>query len=109
MNFSIPKSSFFSTLSKSNSYFAKDLQFFYFPQSNKKIGFIVSKKYGSSSSRFLFKRRCRFIYLNNSMFPKKISIGLIIKPKKNIQISYDSIYLNFLSFLNYIKNNGTKT
>jgi len=108
LNFSIPKNSFFSTVSNSSSYFAKDLQFLYFYTKNKKIGFIVSKKYGSSSSRFLFKRRCRFIYLNSSIFPEK-SVGIIIKPKKNIQMNYDSIYLNFLSFLNYMNNNGTKT
>ena len=65
---------------------------------NPRLGFIVSRKYGNSVERNLFKRRCRYIFykLIKNGFP----CSIIVKPKvKNIQWgrikqSFESIHEN---------------
>ena len=46
----------------SNSLLAQDLLFKYAYNQTPKLGFIVSRKYGNSVQRNLFKRRCRYAF-----------------------------------------------
>jgi len=51
---------------------------------NPKLGFIVSRKYGNSVSRNLFKRRCRHVFYE--LIKSDFTYSIIIKPEaKNIK------------------------
>ena len=94
MNFSIPKNKFSSILSNSNVFLSKNLKIYYFLNNDKKIGFIVSKKFGSAIQRNYFKRCCRNIFINN----KNIKSTLIIKPLKLNKIKYQDLLKSFNEF-----------
>ena len=61
-----------------------------------RVGFIVSRKYGNSVDRNLFKRRCRHLFYE--LIKKGLPYSIIVKPKtKNIEWdiikkSFESIY-----------------
>ena len=83
MKYSLSRIEFKNVYNNSEFLSAKDLLFNYAYTKNPKLGFIVSKKYGNSVQRNLFKRRCRhaFYQLIKSGFKHSI----IIKPiEKNI-------------------------
>ena len=74
----------------------RDLLFSYISSKTPKLGFIVSKKYGNSVQRNLFKRRCRYAFYQ--LVKQGISYSIIIKPKtqniswKIINDSFEAIY-----------------
>tara|TARA_Y100000590_G_scaffold346206_1_gene396394 strand:+ start:804 stop:1022 length:219 start_codon:yes stop_codon:yes gene_type:complete len=54
------------------------------PDQNPRLGFIVSRKYGNSVARNLFKRRCRYAFYE--LIKAEFTYSIIIKPKiHNIQ------------------------
>ena len=62
----------------------QDIRYYYIYDENPRLGFIVSRKYGNSVGRNLFKRRCRYIFYK--LIKNGCSYSIIIKPKvKNIQ------------------------
>ncbi len=84
MKYSLSPIDFKYVYNNSKSVLIQDIRYYYIYNENPKIGFIVSRKYGNSVERNLFKRRCRHIFykLIKNGFPHSI----IIKPKvKNIQ------------------------
>ena len=61
-----------------------DLSFKYTSGSRPSLGLIVSKHYGNSVVRNLFKRRCRAIF-RNKFITRGVLIALIVRPiKQNI-------------------------
>jgi len=57
------------------------------------MGLIVSKYYGNSVSRNLFKRRCRFLF--RTMFINRgANVALIVRPNKQ-NISFMDIRTSF--------------
>ncbi len=61
-----------------------DLSFRYAYASQPALGLIVSKHYGNSVARNLFKRRCRAIF-RNKFITRGVLIALIVRPvKQNI-------------------------
>jgi len=86
LKYSLSPVDFKYVYNNSKSVLIQDIRYYYIYNENPKIGFIVSRKYGNSVERNLFKRRCRHIFykLIKNGFPHSI----IIKPKvKNIQWS----------------------
>jgi len=80
---SLSSAQFKSVLNKSTIQTINNLQFYYSGSSCSKIGFIVSKKLGSSVERNRFKRKCRGLFLNMSChFNQKFF--LIVWPKKSL-------------------------
>ena len=99
LNFSISKKTFSSTLYKSNVFVFKNLKFYYKTCSKNKIGFIVSKSFGSAAKRNLFKRRCRSVFLNYSP-SNSCCFSIIVKPIKSNNINFFSINEAYNNFLN---------
>ena len=64
------------------------LVFYYSASNSSKIGFMVSKNYGSSIERNLFKRSVRSIYLSSN---KNKNLTLIVRPSKS---KYNNKQLN---------------
>jgi ribonuclease P protein component len=65
----------------SKSLLVGDLSFNYTSRSQPALGLIVSRRYGNSVSRNLFKRRCRSIF-RNRFINKGALVALIIRPNK---------------------------
>ena len=101
VNYSFDKKDFSFFIIKALKYKTSKIIFYYNIYNRKKIGFIVSKNFGSATKRNLFKRQCRFYYFNNfyNNFP---SFALIIKPTSQ-NVSYKNIKDSFNSLLNCIK------
>ncbi len=81
MKISLSSIQFKSVLNDSTIKTINNLQFYYSASSEPKIGFIVSKKLGSSVERNQFKRKCRNLFLGVSVGLGK-SFSLIVWPKK---------------------------
>ena len=81
MKISLSSTQFKSVLSDSTIKTINNLQFYYRASSDPKIGFIISKKLGSSVERNQFKRKCRNLFLSMSNNLNE-SFSLIIWPKK---------------------------
>jgi ribonuclease P protein component len=96
LNFSISKKNFSSVLSKSNVFISNNIKIYYTLNNNKKIGFILSRAFGSAVKRNSFKRCCRNLFLNNKHF----NFTVIIKPINLKNTSYNSIHNAFTNFLN---------
>ena len=81
MKISLSSTQFKSVLNNSTIKTINNLQFYYSASSEPKIGFIVSKKLGSSVERNRFKRKCRnlFSYLSGNLGE---SFSLIVWPIK---------------------------
>ena len=81
LNFSIPSSEFSNIMKISKSLLVRDLSFKYTFKTKAGLGLIVSKDYGNSVSRNLFKRRCRSIF-RIMLINRGINIALIVHPNK---------------------------
>ena len=81
LNFSIPSTEFNHIMKISKSLLVGDLSFMYLSRPQPALGFIVSKYYGNSVMRNLFKRRCRMLF-RTRLVNKGIIVALIVCPKK---------------------------
>ena len=83
MKYALSSTEFKDVFNNSNSLLTHDLLFKYTYNETPKLGFIVSRKYGNSVQRNLFKRRCRYAFYQ--LIKKGFVYSIIIKPKtKNI-------------------------
>ena len=103
MKISLSSTQFKSVLNDSTIKTINNLQFYYSASSDPKIGFIVSKKLGSSVERNHFKRKCRNLFLGVSDNLDK-SFSLIVWPKKPLCDIVD--VANTFSLLNKKVRNG---
>ena len=84
LNFSIPSTEFNHIMNVSKSLVIGDLSFKYTSAPRPSLGLAVSKHYGNSVARNLFKRRCRAIF-RNKFINKNALVALIVRPiKQNI-------------------------
>ena len=83
MKYSLSPIEFKNVYNNSESLTTKDLLFNYTSDETPKLGFTVSKKYGNSVQRNLFKRRCRYAFYK--LIKGGFNYSIIIKPtNKNI-------------------------
>ena len=100
MKYSLSHIEFKNVYNNSKSLSTNDLLFKYTYDENPKLGFIVSRKYGNSVQRNLFKRRCRHAFYQIIKLGLKYSI--IIKPtEKNIKWNQIDDAFNILYKKNY--------
>tara|TARA_B100000953_G_C17887764_1_gene380207 strand:- start:104 stop:412 length:309 start_codon:yes stop_codon:yes gene_type:complete len=99
LNFSISKKTFSSVLSKSNVFISNNIKIYYKVNNNDRIGFILSKAFGSAVKRNSFKRRCRNVFLKNKHLHQN-NFTIIIKPINLKNFNYNSIHNAFTNFLN---------
>ena len=71
----------------------RDLSFRFAPGPEPRMGFIVSKKYGNSVQRNLFKRRCRSLF-KIKMIDNNILYSVVVRPNRQ-NISCQSINESF--------------
>ena len=96
MKYALSSIEFKDVYNNSNSLLTHDLLFKYTYNETPKLGFIVSRKYGNSVQRNLFKRRCRYAFYK--LIKKEFTYSIIIKPEahnitwKNINKSFESLY-----------------
>ena len=84
MKYALSSIEFKDVYHNSNSLLAYDLLFKYTYNETPKLGFIVSRKYGNSVKRNLFKRRCRYAFYK--LIKSGFTSSIIIQPKtKNIK------------------------
>ena len=88
MKYSLSPIEFKNVYDNSKSLSTKDLLFCYTSDKIPKLGFIVSRKYGNSVQRNLFKRRCRYAFYK--LIKGDFNYSIIIKPKTN-NITWDTI------------------
>ena len=69
-----------------------DLLFRFKNSDSSRLGFVVSRKYGNSVKRNLFKRRCRMLFFHYLKHKKQT---IVIQPLKN-NISWNEIQAGFL-------------
>ena len=80
---------------------ANDIVFKYVKSQHPLIGFLVSKKFGKSHERNLFKRRCRAAF-QQKLIKQNINYSIIIRPAaksiswKKINDSFDLLLLRLL-------------
>ena len=91
MNYSIASKDFNSIFKKSSVYISNDFVCYFVFDGMKRIGFIVSKKYGNAVKRNRFKRACRLIFIKH---PIALNVSIILKPK-NYSYNYSSLKLSF--------------
>ena len=74
MKYSLSSADFKYVYSNSKSLLIQEIRYYYLKDQNPQLGFIVSRKYGNSVERNLFKRRCRhkFYELIKNGFPYSI-------------------------------------
>ena len=83
MKYALSSIEFKDVYNNSNSLLIHNLLFKYTYNETPKLGFIVSKKYGNSVQRNLFKRRCRYAFYK--LIKDDFNYSIIIKPEtKNI-------------------------
>ena len=88
MKYSLSPIEFKNVYNNSESLTTKDLLFNYTSDETPKLGFTVSKKYGNSVQRNLFKRRCRYAFYK--LIKGGFNYSIIIKPK-NKNITWNTI------------------
>ena len=81
LNFSIPSAEFYNIMRASKSLLIGDLSFKYTPRSRPALGLIVTKYYGNSATRNLFKRRCRALF-KSVFISRGVMVALIVRPNK---------------------------
>ena len=81
LNFSIPSAEFNHTMKASKSLLIGDLSFKYTSRSQPALGLIVSKYYGNSVARNLFKRRCRSLF-KSVFIDQGAMVALVVRPNK---------------------------
>ena len=77
----------------SKSLVVGDLSFKYISKSKPSLGFTVSKHYGNSVSRNLFKRRCRALF-RSWFINRGTGVALVVRPNKQ-NISFINIVAAF--------------
>ena len=96
MKYSLSPIDFKYVYNNSKSLLIQDIRYYYLYDENPRLGFIVSRKYGNSVERNLFKRRCRYKFYK--LIKNGFSYSIIVKPKiKNIhwntiKQSFESIH-----------------
>ena len=93
LKFSIPSKEFYNIMKVSKSLLVGDLSFRYILYGQPLLGMAVSRHYGGSVSRNLFKRRCRNIF-KTRFISRGASISLIVRPNKQ-NISFKSLDVSF--------------
>ena len=89
-------SSHFSHIMKTaKSLSVGELLFKYVLDAGPLLGFSVSKRYGNSVQRNLFRRRCRFVF-RKLFINRGVSLSIIVRPKSK-NLSYQSIFKSFSS------------
>ena len=97
MKYALSSDEFKDVYHNSDSLLTHGLLFKYTYCANPKLGFIVSRKYGNSVKRNLFKRRCRYAFYQ--LIKKGFMYSVIIQPKtsniswKNINQSFEILYV----------------
>ena len=72
------------------------LSFRYAPRIRPALGLIVSKHYGNSVSRNIFKRRCRALF-RDRLISNGVDVALIVRPKKQ-NLSFTDMDFAFREF-----------
>ena len=96
MKYSLSPIDFKYVYNNAQSLLVKDILFYYIDNQNPQLGFIVSKKYGNSVQRNLFKRRCRYAFYK--LIKNEFTYSIIIQPKikninwETINKAFESIY-----------------
>ena len=80
----------------------RDLSFTFAPGDAPKMGLVVSRKYGNSVQRNLFKRRCRSLF-KTKMIDNNISYSVVVRPRAQ-NVSYKSINESFTLLYNQLCN-----
>ena len=93
LNFSISSAEFNHIMKVSKSLVVGDLSFKYISNSKPSLGFSVSKHYGNSVSRNLFKRRCRALF-RSWFINRGTGVALVVRPNKQ-NISFVNIIAAF--------------
>jgi len=78
----------------------RDLSFKYISSSRPGLGLAVSKKYGHSVQRNLFKRRCRALF-KTTIIDNKILYSVVVRPNKQ-NVSLKSINESFTLLYNQL-------
>ena len=78
----------------------RDLSFKYISSTGPGLGLIVSKKYGGSVQRNLFKRRCRSLF-KTTVIDNKILCSVVVRPNKK-NVSLKSINESFALLYNQL-------
>jgi ribonuclease P protein component len=78
----------------------RDLSFKYISSLRPRLGLVVSKKYGGSVQRNLFKRRCRFLF-KTIVIDNKILCSVVVRPNKQ-NVSLKSINESFTLLYNQL-------
>ena len=78
----------------------RDLSFKYISNTEPGLGLVVSKKYGGSVQRNLFKRRCRFLF-KTIVIDNKILCSVVVRPNKQ-NVSLKSINESFALLYNQL-------
>ena len=101
MKYSLSPIEFKNVYNNAETLLIQDIMYYYIPDHNPRLGFIVSRKYGNSVERNLFKRRCRYAFYQ--LIKADFAYSIIIKPKtKNItwniiKKSFDTIYEDLIN------------
>ena len=84
MKYSLSSIDFKYVYNNAQSLLVEDILFYYINNQNPRLGFMVSRKYGNSVQRNLFKRRCRYAFYK--LIKSGFTYSIIIQPKtKNIK------------------------
>ena len=92
MKYALSSDEFKDVYHNSHSLLTHGLLFKYTYNQSPKLGFIVSRKYGNSVNRNLFKRRCRYGFYQ--LIKHGFNYSVIIQPKDN-NISWTTINKSF--------------
>ena len=99
LNYSIPSVEFNHIMKISKSLLIGDLSFKYTRGPRPTLGLIVSKAYGNSVVRNLFKRRCRALF-RTWFINRDVDISLIVRPYKksvsfvDMNAAFEKLYEN---------------
>ena len=88
MKYSLSPIDFKYVYNNAQSLLVEDILFYYINNQNPRLGFMVSRKYGNSVQRNLFKRRCRYAFYK--LIKGDFNYSIIIKPKTK-NITWDTI------------------
>ena len=102
MKYALSPIEFKDVYNSSESIIIHDLLFKYTYNETPKLGFIVSRKYGNSVQRNLFKRRCRYAFYK-LIKEEGFTYSIIITPKSN-SIGWKTINQSFKSLYEKITN-----
>ena len=101
MKYSLSPIDFKYVYNNSTSLLINDIRYYYISDNNPRLGFIVSRKYGNSVERNLFKRRCRYAFYQ--LIKKEFPYSIVIKPKRQ-KINWSIIKKSFETLYEQINN-----